>query len=317
MRFPVSDHCDGERFFNVYGQAPRGAGDVLKWWYTSVPRKWPSSLPVAPTAPPPAGAPPGRIAATFIGHSTFLIQTGRSAILTDPVFTTHAGPFGRLGPRRVRQPAHAITDLPAVDLVIVSHNHYDHMQPASLRELDARFRPAFVTTLGNARFLRGLGLRRVSELDWWSREQVGDVEVTCTPAQHFSSRGLRDRNRTLWGGFGLGAGDKTIYFTGDTGYSGQFAEIGARLPGLDAAFIPIGAYEPRWFMAPVHVNPQEAVRIHLDLKARVSVAMHFGTFKLTDEGIDDPVTDLIAARRAAGVEPEAFLIPDFGATVIL
>jgi L-ascorbate metabolism protein UlaG (beta-lactamase superfamily) len=317
MRYPVSDHSDGERFFNVSGQGPRHAGDVFKWWRTRVPRKWPPSVPVARVAPPPARAPAGRIAATFIGHSTFLVQTGRAAILTDPMFTTHAGPFGRLGPRRVRRAAHGIADLPAVDLVLVSHNHYDHLQPASLRELDARFRPAFVTTLGNARFLRGIGLRRVSELDWWSREQVGDVVVTCTPAQHFSARGLRDRNRTLWGGFGLAVAGRSIFFAGDTGYCGHFVEIGARLPAIDVAFIPIGAYEPRWFMAPVHVNPQEAVRIHLDLQARVSVGMHFGTFPLADEGLDDPVKHLLAARDAAGVEPTAFLVPDFGATLIL
>ena len=316
MQYPVSDHCDGERFFNM-DPRKRKAGDVLKFLRTRTPRPWPSSVPVAPTAPPPPRAPAGRIAATFIGHSTFLIQTERSAILTDPVFTTHAGPFGRLGPRRVRRAAHAIADLPAVDLVLLSHNHYDHMQPASLRELDARFGPAFLTTLGNARFLRRIGLRRVSELDWWSREQVGDVEVTCTPAQHFSARGPRDRNRTLWGGFGLTVAGKTIYFAGDTGYCGHFVEIGARLPAIDAAFIPIGAYEPRWFMAPVHVNPEESVRVHRDCRARVSVAMHFGTFRLSDEGIDDPVTDLIAARDAAGVEPKAFLVPEFGETLIL
>jgi L-ascorbate metabolism protein UlaG (beta-lactamase superfamily) len=317
MRYPVSDHCDGERFFNVGGQPPRGTSDLLKWWRTRVSREWPASVPVPPAPPPPRGAPDGTIAATFIGHSTFLIQAGRSSILTDPVFTSHAGPFGRFGPRRVRQPAHALADLPGVDIVLVSHNHYDHMQPGSLRELDSRFRPTFVTTLGNARFLRSLGLHRVSELDWWSEELIGEVVVICTPAQHFSARGLRDRNRTLWGGFALEVGGKAIYFTGDSGYSGHFVEIGARLREIDVAFIPIGAYEPRWFMAPVHVNPEEAVRIHCDLQARVSVGMHFGTFKLTDEGLDDPVTHLVAAREAAGVAPEAFLVPDFGQTLIL
>ena len=171
MRYPVSDHCDGERFFNVDGEQPRGTGDLLKWWRTRVTREWPASVPAGPVPPLPVGAPEGRIAATFIGHSTFLIQTGRSSILTDPVFTSHAGPFGRFGPRRVRPPAHAIAELPSVDVVLVSHNHYDHMQPHSLRELDARFRPAFVTTLGNAGFLHRIGLRRVTELDWWSHER--------------------------------------------------------------------------------------------------------------------------------------------------
>ena len=317
MRYPVSDHCDGERFFNVDGEQPRGTGDLLKWWRTRVTREWPTSVPAGPAPRLPVGAPEGRIAATFIGHSTFLIQTGRSSILTDPVFTSHAGPFGRFGPRRVRPPAHAIAELPSVDVVLVSHNHYDHMQPHSLRELDARFRPAFVTTLGNAGFLHRIGLRRVTELDWWSHERIEDVAITCTPAQHFSARGLRDRNRTLWGGFGVRVGGKTIYFTGDSGYCRHFTEIGARLRPIDLALIPIGAYEPRWFMRPVHVNPEEAVRVHLDLQPRISVAMHFGTFKLTDEGFDDPVTDLAAAREAAKVRPEAFLVPRSGETLIL
>jgi L-ascorbate metabolism protein UlaG (beta-lactamase superfamily) len=317
MRYPVSDHCDGERFFNVHGPEPRGPGDLLKWWRTREARPWPASVPVARAPLPPRQAPDGHIAATFIGHSTFLIQAGRSAILTDPVFTSHAGPLGRFGPRRVRRPAHAIADLPAVDVVVVSHNHYDHMQPGSLREIDARFHPAFVTTLGNASFLRRIGLQRVAELDWWSHQQVGDVAITCTPAQHFSARGVGDRNRTLWGGFGLNVAGKTICFTGDTGYCGHFVEIGARLRTIDLALIPIGAYQPRWFMAPVHVNPEEAVRIHLDLQTRVSVAMHFGTFKLTDEGLDDPVTQLVAAKRTAGVEPEAFRVPAFGETLIV
>jgi L-ascorbate metabolism protein UlaG (beta-lactamase superfamily) len=317
MRYPVSDHSDGERFFNVAGPQARGTADVFKWWRTRVARSWPASVPVAPAPAPGPYAPEGRIAATLIGHSTFLIQIGRSSILTDPVFTTHAGPYGRLGPRRVRRPAHLIADLPPIDLVLVSHNHYDHLQPASLRELDTRFGPAFVTTLGNARLLRSIGLRRVSELDWWSRETIGDVDITSTPAQHFSARGPFDRNRTLWGGFGLRTAGKTVYFAGDTGYARHFSDIRTRLPAIDAAFIPIGAYEPRWFMGPVHVDPAEAVRIHLDLEAKVSVAMHFGTFKLTDEGIDDPIAALIAARQAAGVDARAFVVPEFGATLIL
>jgi L-ascorbate metabolism protein UlaG (beta-lactamase superfamily) len=317
MRYTISDHCDGERFFNVNGPQARGGADLIKWWRTRVTREWPAAVPFAAVPPAPREAPDGRIAATFIGHSTFLLQVGRSSILTDPVFTTHAGPFGRLGPRRVRPPAHPISSLPSVDVVVISHNHYDHLQPGSLREIDARFGPAFVTTLGNAGLLRRIGLRRVSELDWWSQEHMGDVAITCTPAQHFSARGLRDRNRTLWGGFGLSVADKTIYFTGDSGYCAHFAEIGRRLRPIDLALVPIGAYEPRWFMAPVHVNPEEAVRIHLDLRARVSVAMHFATFKLTDEGYDEPITALEAAKRAAGVAPETFLVPPFGGTLIV
>jgi L-ascorbate metabolism protein UlaG (beta-lactamase superfamily) len=267
--------------------------------------------------PLPVGAPEGCIAATFIGHSTFLIQTGRSSILTDPVFTSHAGPFGRFGPRRVRPPAHAIAELPSVDVVLVSHNHYDHMQPHSLRELDARFRPTFVTTLGNAGFLHRIGLRRVTELDWWSHARIEDVAITCTPAQHFSARGLRDRNRTLWGGFGVRVGGKTIYFTGDSGYCRHFTEIGARLRPIDLALIPIGAYEPRWFMKPFHMTPEEAVRAHREVGAKVSIATHHSYFRLADDGFEAPARLLADARAAAGVPPEDFRILDVGETAVL
>jgi L-ascorbate metabolism protein UlaG (beta-lactamase superfamily) len=254
---------------------------------------------------------------TLIGHSTVLIQTGGIAILTDPVFTSHAGPLGRLGPKRVRPPSHAVAELPRVDVVLVSHNHYDHLQPRSLRDLEARFHPLIVTTLGNRRFLQRLGLPNVVELDWWDRVRIPGGEATCTPAQHFSARGMRDRNRTLWGGFALTVGETTIYFVGDTGCSQVFQEIRRRLPRIDVALVPIGAYEPRWFMSPVHVNPEEAVRIHLDTGARTSVAMHFGTFKLTDEGIDEPAERLALARAAAGLRPDAFVVPQFGRPMVI
>ena len=317
MPYPVSDHCDGERFFNPYRPPERSFRDLIQWWRTRRAAPWPPSLPLLDPPPPPSGAPDGRAAVTFIGHSTFLIQTKDAAILTDPVFTTHAGPFGRFGPRRVRPPAVPIEELPRVDVVTVSHNHYDHLQPASLRALEARFSPTFITTLGNRPFLERLGLRRVTELDWWQQTRAGGVEVTCTPAQHFAARGLRDRNRTLWGGFACRSAGRTVHFVGDTGYSPQFREIAARVPQIDAALVPIGAYDPRWFMQPVHVDPEEAVQIHRDLGARVSIAMHFGTFRLTDEAIADPARRLAAARERAGLDPHAFIVPDFGETLLV
>jgi L-ascorbate metabolism protein UlaG (beta-lactamase superfamily) len=302
--YPVSDHCDGERFFNVDRSADRSLAEVIRWMRTRRKTPWPDRVPLAPHDPPPARVDRGQVAITFIGHATFLIRTATMVFITDPVFTSHAGPFGVIGPRRVRPPSIAAAALPPVDLVLLSHNHYDHLQPSSLR----LFRGAALVT--------PLGLGR-KELDWWQSANVGAAEVTCVPAQHFSARKGWDRNRTLWGGFVVRADDVTIYFAGDTGYSpSQFREIGARFPGIDVALLPIGAYEPRWFMTPAHMNPDEAVRAHLDVKARVSIGMHFGTFQLTDEGIDEPLRALERARADHGVSDDAFRVIDFGESIV-
>jgi L-ascorbate metabolism protein UlaG (beta-lactamase superfamily) len=310
-KYPVSDHCDGERFFNPHENA-RPLGDVVKWMRTRQRTPWPSRVALVPHDPPPARVDPGRVAVTFIGHSTFLLRTASTVILTDPVFTQHAGPFGRLGPPRVRPPAIAIRDLPPVDLVLVSHNHYDHLQPSSLRAF--KDTATFVAPLGAGSHT---GVRVSPELDWWQSRRVGDAEVTCVPAQHFSARTPWDRNRTLWCGFVVRVDGVVLYFAADTGYTPQFVEIGTRCPSIDLALLPIGAYEPRWFMSPVHMNPEEAVRAHLDVRARVSLGMHFGTFQLTDEGIDEPVRALERAREQHGVAPASFRVLDFGESVVL
>ncbi len=341
--YPVSDHCDGERFFNPHGNA-RPLRDVIKWMRTRRQTPWPSHVPLAPHGPPPARVEPGRVAVTFIGHSTFLIRTASTVILTDPVFTAHAGPFGRLGPRRVRPPAIAPSALPPVDLVLASHNHYDHLQPSSLRLFADR--ATYVAPLGvpgqmnlppkggsyqivggSYQTVRGGSpsqnpvasgfSRKVHELDWWETATAGAAEITCVPAQHFSARTPWDRNRTLWCGYVVRVDDVTIYFAGDCGYSPQFKAIGDRYPSIDVALLPIGAYEPRWFMAPVHMNPDEAVLAHLDVRPRVSIGMHFGTFQLTDEGIDEPLRALERAREAHGVGADVFRVLDFGESVVI
>jgi L-ascorbate metabolism protein UlaG (beta-lactamase superfamily) len=341
-KYPISEHCDGERFFNP-GANARPLSDVIKWMRTRQRTPWPASLPIAPRPAPPAAVESGRVAVTFIGHSTVLIRTASLVIITDPVFTAHAGPFGRTGPRRVRPPAIAPASLSPVDLVLVSHNHYDHLQPSSVRLFADT--AAFVTTLGVGRQLdlphvdrRPDGGRHrdvktggrdhpfqnpvasavrptIHELDWWEKTTIGSAEVTCVPAQHFSARTPWDRNRTLWCGFVVRVDGVTIYFAGDTGSSPHFTDIGNRCPPIDVALQPIGAYEPRWFMTPVHKNPEEAVRAHLDVRARVSVGMHFGTFQLTDEAIDEPVRALETAKRKHRVD--AFGVLDFGESVIL
>ena len=285
---------------------------------------WPARVPLVPHPPPPARVAPGEAAITFIGHSTFLIRTASRVIITDPVFTSRAGPFGLLGPPRVRPPAIPPPDLPPVDLVLVSHNHYDHLQPSSLRLF--RDTASYVAPLGLGKLLpfnakddpvaSGFS-RKIQELDWWQSTTLAGAEITCVPAQHFSARTAWDRDLTLWCGFVVRVDGVTIYVAGDSGYAPHFAEIGERCPEIDVALIPIGAYEPRWFMSPVHMNPDEAVRAHRDVKARVSVGMHFGTFQLTDEAIDEPVRALADARRAQGVETRAFRVLDFGETLTL
>jgi L-ascorbate metabolism protein UlaG (beta-lactamase superfamily) len=275
-------------------------------------------VPLTPHEPPPPSVAEGRAAITFIGHSTFLIRTSAGACITDPVFTTHAGPFGRLGPRRVRAPGVPLASLPPIDGMLVTHKHYDHLQPSSQRSIAARGAPWTVTSLGLAGFLSRQGLPDVRELDWWQATDVsGFGRVTAVPAQHFSARTPWDRDRTLWSGFVIESGGLVIYFAGDTGYTPALAEIGRRFPRIDLALIPIGAYEPRWFMEPVHVDPAGAMRIHVEIAPRRSFGMHFGTFQLTDEPIDDPIEELAIARAAWGVCEDAFHVIDFGETAIV
>ena len=324
---------------------------------------WPGSAASGGYPPPPASVAPGRMALTFIGHSTFLVRTASLTFITDPVFTSHAGPFGVLGPRRVRSPGVRLASLPPVDVVLVSHNHYDHLQHSSLRHFQRS--ASFVAPLGVGPYL---GLRRrladvdpppdvdlppkggshldlppkggshasrsepdvasafrrkigsgpqIHELDWWQTVQIGGAAITAVPAQHFSARTPWDRNRTLWCGFVVEVDGLTIYFAGDTGYATHFAEAGGRWPRIDLALLPIGAYEPRWFMIYAHMNPEEAVRAHLDLHARASVGMHFGTFQLTDEAIDEPLRALERARAERGLTADAFRVLGFGETAIV
>jgi L-ascorbate metabolism protein UlaG (beta-lactamase superfamily) len=254
---------------------------------------------------------------TFIGHSTFLIQTPAGNILTDPVYSRCAGPFGRFGPRRVRPPAIVFDDLPPIATVLLSHNHYDHCDLNALSKLSTRFDPLVITPLGNGRFARSAGIRRVEELDWWEQVDTPGASFVATPAHHFSARTPFDKNRALWSGFTITTSALRIYFAGDSAYATLFREIRARCGPLDLALLPIGAYEPRWFMKIVHMNPEEAVQAHLDLEARTSVAMHFGTFQLTTEGMDEPERALQEACRAKGVSASAFRVPQFGESIRL
>jgi L-ascorbate metabolism protein UlaG (beta-lactamase superfamily) len=249
---------------------------------------------------------------TFIGHSAFLIQAPGANLLIDPVFSARASPFSFAGPRRVQAPGVRLDDLPPISIVLLSHNHYDHCDVSTLSILEQRFHPAAVTPLGNGRLLRSAGFSTVEEVYWWESARDTSLSLTLTPAQHFSARNPFDRNRALWGGFLIEVGGRRILHAGDSGYGPHFRVIGERLGPIDLALLPIGAYEPRWFMKDIHMNPAEAVRAHLDLGARRSLAMHFGTFQLTPEGIDKPVRDLMTALGETGVAADRFISPEVG-----
>ena len=302
QRFPLSDHYDGRHFFNPGPSRPaRGLMQVLRWRLRGERAVWPDSVsdPVPP--PPPHAVGADAIAITFINHASFLIHLPAGVVLTDPIFSERCSPVSWAGPRRVRPPGVGFADLPRPDVVLLSHNHYDHMDLPTLRALRARHAPRFVTMLGNARRLARLGIV-ATELDWWQEVSVGTLRITATPARHFSARTPFDRNRALWGGFMLSGGAGTVLFAGDSGAGPHWGDIRTRLGAPDVALLPIGAYEPRWFMAAVHMDPAEAVQAHLALGARRSLGMHYGTFQLTDEAIDAPLRALQAARQQSGVD---------------
>jgi L-ascorbate metabolism protein UlaG (beta-lactamase superfamily) len=275
--------------------------------------RWPRHVDVTPQLPPEPRD-DRDVVVTFIGHSTFLIRSAQATILTDPMFSKRASPVPFAGPKRVHAPGVRLEDLPRIDVVLISHNHYDHCDLPSLRYLAERFQPLVVTPSRNRELVEKAGITRVEQLGWWQCARKSPVPVTVAPAQHFSARTPFDRNRALWGSFVFELAGRRIYFAGDTGYSEHFRVIRARAGRMDLALLPIGAYEPRWFMQDVHMNPAEAVQAHLDLESKHSIAMHFGTFQLTPEAIDAPPAELRRALHERGVDETTFDVPAPGAT---
>jgi L-ascorbate metabolism protein UlaG (beta-lactamase superfamily) len=314
---PTSDHFDGRRFFNLTGtSAGRSLADVLRWQFTAKRKPWPAWVEntVAPALPGELEA--GELAISFINHITFLLQYRGLNLLTDPVFSLRASPVQWLGPKRRHHPGVPFDALPPIHAVLLSHNHYDHLDLQALRRLSLEHRSLIITPLGNSAFLKAQGIEPAVDLDWWQDFQYRQATITLTPAQHWSSRGPGNRNRNLWGGFSVSCEGQCLYFAGDTGYGSHFRDIGRRVGTIDVALLPIGAYEPRWFMAEQHMNPAEAVQAHLDLASRFSIATHFGCFRLTDEGIDEPVHDLTKALNRFQVSPDRFVVPVPGQTIL-
>lgn len=244
---------------------------------------------------------------TWIGHATMLIQYKGIAILTDPIFSDRASPVGFAGPKRYTPPALRIPDLPKTDFVVISHNHYDHLDRRSVQKIGSA--PVWLVPLGLKSWFVEVGVaeNRVIELDWWEEREFDRTTITAIPAQHWSARSLWDRNRSLWASWMLEIDDATIWYSGDTGYNPhQFKEIGRLFNTVDLALITIGAYQPRWFMKDMHINPTEAVQIFQDIKADSAIGIQWGTFQLTAEPIDDPPVKLREALAAKGISQDKF-----------
>jgi L-ascorbate metabolism protein UlaG (beta-lactamase superfamily) len=292
---PFPSHFNGKRFYNPKGQVAPGFLDVLHWSLTRRRERSARFVHDVKASKPPDSVEGSDLRVTLINHSTVLLQQSGINILTDPVWSERTSPFTWIGPRRRREAGVRLEDLPRIDVVLLSHNHYDHLDLSTLRSLTGDGQCEFVVPARVGRLLRSQGIGPVHELDWGESLQVA-ATIHCVPAVHFSARGLFDRNRTLWCGYVIETADRTVYFAGDTAFSNHFVRIRERFGSPRLALLPIGAFEPRWFMSPVHMSPEEAVHAHQLLGARTSIAIHHGTFQLGDDGIDTPRRRLLAYR---------------------
>jgi L-ascorbate metabolism protein UlaG (beta-lactamase superfamily) len=313
---PVTDHFNGKTFTNPGNRKAKGLPDVFKWMLNRKREKWVHDQHAQP-GEKPVGSVSNGVRITFVNHSTFLIQFDGINILTDPVWSERASPFSWAGPKRMRAPGIRFEDLPHIHAILLSHNHYDHLDIQTIKKLVARFDPKVFTALGVKPYLEQCGVKNVTDMDWWEEVPLQhSIRVQSVPAQHFSGRGMFDRDATLWCGFVVKRKEGNIYFAADTGYNETtFKEIGKRCSPIKLALIPIGAFKPEWFMSVIHCSPEEAVKIHQDCQSHQSIATHFGTFPLADDGLKDPENELKKALLTAGIPQEKFIVPDEGTPV--
>ena len=302
-------HFNGKRFYNPNGSRAPGWIDLLRWKLTSRPEPSPRFISDVEESTPPRQVEGSELRATLINHSTVLIQQRGSQILTDPIWSERASPISWIGPRRRRRPGVRPEDLPRIDVVLISHNHYDHLDLQTLRWLAGRGDAVFIVPVGVSALLRSEKIGPAYELDWGESRRVNTTTVHCVPAVHFAGRGIFDRDKTLWCGYVISTENGIIYFAGDTAFGDHFFRIHERFGSPRLALLPIGAYEPRWFMSPVHMAPEDAVRAHGILDSGTSIAIHHGTFQLGDEGVDT------AKRLQASCAPDSFLILENGQSV--
>jgi L-ascorbate metabolism protein UlaG (beta-lactamase superfamily) len=296
---PESDNFNGTTFENTGDVPSKGFKDVMKWYLTRDQGEWTEAVESEITfAKKPADNVTDGMVITYVNHSTFLIQTAGVNILTDPVWSERVSPLSFAGPKRFRPAGVKFEDLPPINVVLISHNHYDHLDIETLKKLNEDFSPRFIVPLGVDLYLNQEGIENIFPLNWWQAKTIdSDITIHSVESQHFSARGLFDRDKTLWTGFVIDTPTGGIYFAGDTGYGNIFKKIGQKHPDIKVALIPIGAYKPRWFMKPMHVNPEEAIQVHKYVGAEISFGMHFGTFPLADDGMDDPENDFSKAMR--------------------
>jgi N-acyl-phosphatidylethanolamine-hydrolysing phospholipase D len=316
-------HHTEHGFKNIQQTENSKFGDFLKWrWerlWKNIPAPPAYDFPIARNDPEFLKSNRTATTLTWIGHATVLLQLDGQNILTDPHFSERASPVSWAGPKRVVPPGLTIEKLPPIDMVLISHDHYDSLDDTTIKALferDGGDKTMFFVPLGLKDWFRRRGIDRVIELDWWQNRFVADLEVVAVPVQHWSKRSPFSRNQTLWSGWVVRSRDLSFFFAGDSGYTPHFREIGEKYGPFDLAAIPIGAYEPRWFMKKHHMNPQEAVMVHQDVRSRKSIAIHWGTFSLTDEPLDEPPRLLARSLRDRGIDAEEFLVLKHGETLI-
>jgi L-ascorbate metabolism protein UlaG (beta-lactamase superfamily) len=311
---PVSDHFDGVRFFDPRGAPPKSRRDLLRWMvdrhWRGKKSRWPAWAPSPYTDRPPARVEGAAWRISYIGHASLLIQTAGLNLLFDPVWSKRASPSRFIGPKRVNDPGIAFADLPPIDVVLVSHGHYDHLDVVTLSRMAATHRARVITPLGNDTIMRNHDPAIAAEAyDWDNRVELGaGVAVTLVAARHWSARSLFDRNMALWASFVVETPGGSIYFVADTGYGDgwHFRRSRERYGPFRLAVLPIGAYEPRWFMRDQHMNPAESVQALIDCGAGIGLGHHYGTFQLTDEPFDAPLAALADALKAAEIPLDRF-----------
>jgi L-ascorbate metabolism protein UlaG (beta-lactamase superfamily) len=316
---PISDHFDGERFKHPWSEDEKSFFTLLKWKWTSSPADWPKSVEVPLQKVPDLQRSLSKVSVTFINHATVYIQAYGLRFLTDPQWSDRASPVSFLGPKRAINPGVAIDQLPGVDFVMISHNHYDHFDLPTIQRLNELYKPQFYIPLGDGHLMQQLNIQNFTELDWWKPMVLSEnLSMTFVPVKHWSARGFGDRNKSLWGGYVLESTSTEkkykIFFAGDTGYCSIFSELSQKYGEFDLAFLPIGAYEPRWFMRDAHMNPADAVQAHLDLKSKYSVGIHWGVWQLTDEGIEEPLQELKKSLQTQHVQESKFETYQVGVT---
>jgi L-ascorbate metabolism protein UlaG (beta-lactamase superfamily) len=297
-----TDHFTGNKFQNPGNIEPKGFKDLIKWTLNRNPGKWEDITSTGDNHIPSERV-DSLIRIYYVNHSTFLIQTSGLNILTDPIWSERASPFQWAGPIRKRPPGISFDNLPEIDIVLISHNHYDHLDMSTIQKLNNSFQPEFICPLGVSVYLNKNGISRTREMDWWDKYSLSEsLSIACVQAQHFSGRGFFDRDKTLWAGYVIQSEFGNIYFAGDTGYGNFFKKIASDYGPIHLALLPIGAYLPRWFMAPIHTSPEDAVKIHMDLNAKKSIGMHYGTFPLADDGMKEPLKDLKKAKSKYSIK---------------